>query len=78
MAIGDTVDITIAVDDAPREVEIPPALAEALDADPVAKTAFDALAYSRRKEYARSVADAKKDETRARRVAAVLSALAEK
>lgn len=78
VAIGDTVDITIAIDDAPREVEIPPALAEALDADPVAKTAFDALAYSRRKEYARSVADAKKEETRARRVAAVLSALAEK
>ncbi|MGV9714032.1 YdeI/OmpD-associated family protein [Gordonia sp. NPDC003424] len=72
---GDTIDIEITIDDAPREVEIPPALADALAADPGAKSAFEKLSYTRRKEFARSVADAKKDETRARRVDAVLASL---
>jgi uncharacterized protein YdeI (YjbR/CyaY-like superfamily) len=39
------------------------------------RAAFDALAPSRRKEHARSVADAKGDDTRARRVQKVLDAL---
>ena len=72
---GDTIDIEITLDAGPREVEVPPALAAALAADPAAQKAFDALAPSRRKEHARSVADAKKDDTRERRVAAVLVAL---
>ncbi|MGV9827226.1 MULTISPECIES: DUF1905 domain-containing protein [unclassified Gordonia (in: high G+C Gram-positive bacteria)] len=76
VAAGDTVDIEITLDAGPREVEVPPALAEALDADPAAKKAFAALAPSRRKEMVRSVADAKKDDTRARRVAAALAQLA--
>ncbi|MBY6348735.1 YdeI/OmpD-associated family protein [Rhodococcus corynebacterioides] len=39
------------------------------------RAAFDALAPSARKEHARSVADAKRADTRARRVAAVVAAL---
>lgn len=73
--IGDTLEVEIALDDAPREVEVPPELAEALAANPAARAAFDALAYSHRKEHARAVADAKRPETRARRVAAVIDAL---
>jgi hypothetical protein len=67
--IGDTVTFTLELDEAPREVELPPAFEAALDADPEARRAFDALAYSHRKEYARWVAEAKREETRERRVA---------
>ena len=72
---GDTVDVAIELDTAPREVEVPEALASALAAEPAARAAFDALSYSHRKEYARAVADAKKPETRDRRVAETLEKL---
>ncbi|GAA2058006.1 YdeI/OmpD-associated family protein [Williamsia deligens] len=72
---GDTVDVLIEADTAPREVELPGDLAAALDAEPGLRPAFDALAPSRRKEHARSVADAKKPETRERRIVAVLDAV---
>ncbi len=66
--IGDTVTFTLELDEAPREVEVPPALATALDADPEAKRLFEALAYTHRKEFARWIIEAKRDETRERRV----------
>lgn len=73
--IGDELDVVIERDDTPREIAIPDELRQALDADPAAKAAFEALAPTHRKEHARSVADAKRPETRARRLAAVLEAL---
>jgi hypothetical protein len=73
--IGDELEVVIERDDAPREIEIPAELQEALDADPAAKAAFDQLAPSHRKEHARAVAEAKRPETRAKRVAATLDAL---
>jgi hypothetical protein len=69
---GDVVEVTIALDEEPRTVELPEALEKALDADPAARAAFDALAYTYRKEYARLVAEAKRDETRERRIAQTL------
>lgn len=65
---GQVVQITIVRDDAPREVDVPPALAEALAADPVAAAAWEKLAYSHRKEHVRAITEAKADETRTRRV----------
>lgn len=72
---GDTVDVIIEADLAPREVSLPPELARVLDADPSLRAAFDALAPSRRKEHARSVADAKQEKTRERRLAAIVDSL---
>ena len=72
---GQVVEITIVRDDAPREVEVPEALAAALAADPLAAAAWDRLAYSHRKEHARAIDDAKSEETRARRVAKTVSML---
>jgi len=72
---GDVVQVTIEADDAPREVEVPPELQTALDADPAAKAAFEKLSFTTRKEHARSVADAKAAETKARRLEKVLAAL---
>ncbi|MDQ0615143.1 hypothetical protein QF046_002784 [Microbacterium sp. W4I4] len=73
--LGDEFDAVISADTAERTVEIPEALAAALASDPVARAAFDALSYSRRKEMARSIADAKQDATRERRVAKTLDEL---
>lgn len=73
--IGDEVDAAIELDVDERTVDVPDDLAVALDAEPQVRAAFDALAPSRRKEMARSVADAKRPETREKRIAAALDAL---
>jgi uncharacterized protein YdeI (YjbR/CyaY-like superfamily) len=69
---GDEVDVTMELDTAPREVEVPEALAAALAADPEAKASFDRMAFTHRKEYARWIADAKQEQTRQRRVGQAL------
>ena len=72
--IGDEVDATVALDTAEREVEVPDDLAAALETAG-ARAAFDALSFSRRKELARGVAEAKRPDTRERRVAAAVEEL---
>ena len=72
---GDTVEVKLELDTAPREVEVPEALANALAEDPKARAAFDRLAFTHRKEYARWINEAKRDETRQRRVAQALEML---
>jgi antitoxin component of MazEF toxin-antitoxin module len=64
---GDDVEVRIEGDDGPRDVEIPAALAEALNADKKAKVAFAGLAPSHRKEYCRWIGEAKREETKVRR-----------
>lgn len=75
VAAGDEITVTIELAAGPPPVDVPADLAAALDADPAVRSAFDALAPSHRKEHARSVAEAKRPETRERRIAAVISAL---
>jgi hypothetical protein len=72
---GDTVDVNVELDTAPREVEVPAALAKALSEDSEARATFDQLAYTHRKEYARWIDEAKRDETRQRRLAKALEML---
>jgi hypothetical protein len=72
---GDAVEVTLTVDVEPRTVEVPEDLRAALYAAG-ATAAWDALSYSKRKEHARSVTEAKKPETRARRVETVVAKLA--
>jgi hypothetical protein len=72
---GDAVEVTLTVDVEPRTVEVPEDLRAALGAAG-ATAAWDALSYSKRKEHARSVTEAKKPETRARRVETVVAKLA--
>src|SRR4051794_36413705 len=74
---GDTVDVALELDTAPREVGVPAALAHALAADPAARAAFDRLAHTHRKEYAQWIDEAKHDETRHRRVVQALQMLRE-
>jgi len=72
---GERVDVVISRDDRPRVLEIPAELAAALAADPEAQAAFDRLSFTNRKEIATSVAEAKRPETRERRLAATMARL---
>ncbi|TQS46153.1 YdeI/OmpD-associated family protein [Cryptosporangium phraense] len=67
--IGSTYDVEITSDAGERTVEVPADLAEALAADAPAEKAFNALAYSHRKEFVRWITEAKREATRADRVA---------
>lgn len=75
--IGATYDVVIALDEGDRTVEVPEDLAAALTADPDARARFDGLAPSHRKEFVRWVTEAKRETTRADRVAKTLEMLRE-
>lgn len=75
VAAGDQVDVEIELDDQPRELTVPSALAQALDAHPAAKLAFDKLSYSNRKRHVLAVDGAKTDETRQRRLDKIVAEL---
>jgi hypothetical protein len=72
---GEAHVVEIARDEEPRPVVPPPELAAALARDPVAEAAWDGLSRSHRREYAEWIAEAKREETRARRVEETLAAL---
>jgi hypothetical protein len=74
---GDEVQVTLELDTAPREVEVPPELAAALDADPVAKAFFDGLSYSNKRVFTLSVEGTNNPETKARRVDKALALMRE-
>jgi hypothetical protein len=65
----------VAVDTQPREVEVPDPFAAALRGDVVARDAFNTLSYTHRREYARWIAEAKREDTRERRVARAVELL---
>ncbi|MEV6413243.1 YdeI/OmpD-associated family protein [Kribbella sp. NPDC051718] len=65
---GDQVAVTVERDTTERTVEVPADLAEALEAAGV-KEAFAALSFSHRREHVQAIEEAKKPETRARRIA---------
>lgn len=74
---GDEVEVELALDTAPREVQVPPELAAALDADPAAKATFDRLSYSNKSWHALQVTGTNNPETRARRIEKSIAALRE-
>ena len=74
---GDVVDIDLALDTAPRTIEVPPELAAALDADPAARQTFDNLSYSNKSWHTLQVTGTSNPETRARRIEKSIAALRE-
>jgi hypothetical protein len=72
---GDPVDVTIELDEEPRVVEVPEDLAVALAADTSAAAAFEGLSYSHRREYVEWIDEAKRTETRARRISGTVERL---
>jgi hypothetical protein len=73
---GDELEVEAVLDDAPRAVDVPADLAAALARQPAAGAAFAALSYSHQRRHVLAVEAAKGAETRARRVAAVVAAVA--
>ena len=75
VAAGDDVTVDIALDTAPREVDLPADLEAAMD--DAARTTYDGLSYTHRKEWVRWVEEAKKPETRATRIEKTVAGLRE-
>src|SRR4029077_2318993 len=65
--IGDVLTIDLERDDDERTVDLPADLEAALD--PTTRATFDGLSFTHRREYVRWLEDAKRDQTRKRRVA---------
>jgi hypothetical protein len=75
VAIGDEVEVELELDSEPRVVVEPPDFAEALNADPVARAAYDRLAYSHKRAHVHAIEGAKKAQTRARRIEQAIATL---
>jgi len=72
---GDNIVVTLEKDTQERNVVIPADLARELKKDKALRTAWDNLSFTIRKENARDLEDAKKPETRARRLEKTLAML---
>jgi len=68
MAGGDTVEIEVTLDTAPREVEVPADFAVALARDAEARRSVEAMPYSHKLRHVLAIEGAKAAETRARRI----------
>jgi len=66
--VGDEVEVALDLDLEPRVVTEPQDLTSALDADPLARAAYDRLSYSHRRAHVLAIEGAKKPETRQRRI----------
>ena len=75
VAYGDSITIDLELDISPRIVELPADLAKAIKGDKKATSSWEALSYTNRKEMARSLEEAKRPETRERRLAQALGSL---
>jgi hypothetical protein len=75
---GDTLDVEVVLDDAPREVSVPDDLAAALTGNAEAREFFVQLSYSRQHAYVSWIEQAKKPDTRASRVTQTVALLADK
>lgn len=72
---GDSITVELEIDVAPRVIEPPADLARALARDKKAMTAWSKLSYTNQREMARSLEEAKKPETRERRLGLALERL---
>jgi len=73
---GEDVEVELQLDTAPREVSVPSDFAAALAAAPAAGTTFEKLSYSNKSWHVLQIAGAKSEETRQRRIAKSIEALA--
>lgn len=76
--VGETLTVAVRNDEAPRQVEVPEDLAEAFGHHDAARVVFEGLSFSHKREYVRSITDAKRPETRARRIELTIRQLVER
>lgn len=74
---GDRVRVRMELDTEPRTVKVPSDLASALAGDPAAAEAFAEMSFTHRREYVEWIEEAKRPETRARRIAATVERVRE-
>lgn len=74
---GDKIEVTLELDTAPREVDVPKDFAAALKKAGLTKD-FAALAFTHRKEHVRAIEEAKAPETRLRRIDKAVAMVAAK
>lgn len=72
---GQTIDLDITLDTAPRDVEEPDDLKAALDSDLTARAAFDKLPFGLKARHVRDIEAAKSPEARARRIGKLVETL---
>jgi hypothetical protein len=75
VAPGQRLTVTLTLDDQPRRVEVPDDLARELTRHPETEARFAGLSYTNRKEFVSWIQDAKRPETRQRRIAQVVAQL---
>jgi hypothetical protein len=77
VSAGDTIEVELSLDTAPREVTVPDDFAAALDAVPEARATFDRISYSNRRWHVDSIEGAKTEATRRRRIEKSVALLAQ-
>ena len=77
LSTGDRTKVTLAIDDQSRTVIVPTDLKQALSKNKTVDKFFSALAYSHQKEYVDWITEAKREETRERRLSKTLCLLGE-
>lgn len=75
VAVGDLVEVEISRDESPRTLDLAPELEAAFAGEPALRERFEALSFSRRRDLATPIAEAKRPETRARRLEDALARL---
>jgi antitoxin component of MazEF toxin-antitoxin module len=78
VSLGDMLTVVVTNDEVPRRVEVPEVLAEAFGQNDAARVVFEGLSFSHRRAYVRSITEAKRADTRARRVERTIRALLER
>lgn len=74
--LGDTLSVTLDVEDRPREMAVPADIQQALKKNSVACERFTTLAYAHRKRYTEWIKAAKKPETRVKRISRLVEEMA--
>ena len=77
VSAGDEVDVDIELDTEPRKMEVPGDLAHALAAHPDARRFLDDLTHSQKRWYIEPIEQAKRPETRERRIEKAVAMLRE-
>jgi hypothetical protein len=72
---GATLEVVLEPDTAPRTVTPPKELAAAMKKNSAARAGWDSMSFTHKREWAEAIADAKKPETRARRVEQAITTL---
>ncbi len=72
---GDRVKVVLELDEEERKVEVPASVKKIINSDPQAKEYWAKLSFTHQKEYVKAIEDAKRPETRERRIASMMDAL---